>query len=103
MPLVNRARCDDSILVTRAEARPHAGIWPIRLRRRLPVIPIPLLPDDPDARIDLQKILDYVYDPVGYLSREYVRESKFAKRTHLPDRQGTTRESESAKRTHLPD
>jgi len=36
------------------------------LRQRLPIIPIPLLPADPDARLDLQEILDHVYDAAGY-------------------------------------
>ena len=66
MPLEQRPRCDYSVLVSRAEARPRAGFWPIRLRQRLPVIPIPLLPGDPDAQIDLQEILHYVYDATGY-------------------------------------
>jgi hypothetical protein len=66
MPLENRPRCDYSVLVSRAEARPRAGFWPIRLRQRLPVIPIPLLPGDLDAKIDLQEILDHVYDATGY-------------------------------------
>jgi hypothetical protein len=54
MPLENRPKCDYSVLVNRAEARPWAGFWPIDLRPRLPIIPIPLLPGDRDARIDLQ-------------------------------------------------
>ena len=66
MPLERRPRCDYSVLVSRAEARPWAGFWPIRLRQRLPIIPIPLLPGDPDARIDLQEILHHVYDATGY-------------------------------------
>ena len=66
MPLENRPRCDYSVLVSRAEARPWAGFWPIPLRRRLPIIPIPLLPGDPDAQIDLQEILDHVYEATGY-------------------------------------
>jgi hypothetical protein len=66
MPLEKRPRCDYSVLVSRAEARPRAGFWPIRLRQRLPIIPIPLLPEDPDAKIDLQEILDTVYDATGY-------------------------------------
>ncbi len=66
MPLEQRPRCDYSVLVSRAEARPLAGFWPIRLRQRLPVIPIPLLPGDPDAQIDLQEILHSVYDATGY-------------------------------------
>jgi Protein of unknown function (DUF4058) len=66
MPLENRPRCDYSVLVSRAEERPWAGFWPIRLRQRLPVIPIPLLPTDHEARIDLQEILHHVYDAAGY-------------------------------------
>jgi hypothetical protein len=66
MPLKNRPKCDYSVVVSRAEDRPWAGFWPIRLRQRLPIIPIPLLPGDPDARIDLQKILHQVYDATGY-------------------------------------
>ena len=66
MPLENRPRCDYSVLVSRAESRPRAGLWPIRLRQRLPIIPIPLVPGDPDARIDLQEILHQVYDATGY-------------------------------------
>jgi hypothetical protein len=66
MPVDGRPRCEYSVLVSRAEARPRAGFWPIRLRHRLPTIPIPLSPSDPDARIDLQEILHQVYDTTGY-------------------------------------
>jgi hypothetical protein len=65
-PVENRPKCDYSVLVSRAEARPWAGFWPIRLRQRLPIIPVPLLPTDPDARIDLQEICNQVYDAAGY-------------------------------------
>jgi hypothetical protein len=66
MPLRDRPRCDYSVLVSRATARPWAGFRPVRLRQRLPVIPIPLAPQDPNARIDLQEILHHVYDATGY-------------------------------------
>ena len=66
MPLENRPKCDYSVLVSRAETRPWAGFWPITLRQRLPIIPIPLRPGDSDAQIDLQQILDHVYDTAGY-------------------------------------
>jgi hypothetical protein len=66
MPVERRPRCDYSVMVSRAEARPWAGFWPVRLRQRLPIIPIPLLTGDPDAPIDLQEILHHVYDATGY-------------------------------------
>ena len=66
MPLEKRRKCDYSVLVSRAEARPWAGFWPIRLRQRLPIVPIPLLRADRQTRIDLQEILHQVYDAAGY-------------------------------------
>ncbi|MFO0960616.1 MAG: DUF4058 family protein [Isosphaeraceae bacterium] len=55
-----------SVLVSRAGQRPRAGLWPIGLRDRLPVVPVPLMAPDPDARLDLQAALDRVYDAYGY-------------------------------------
>ena len=66
MPEANRPPCDYSVLVSRPGGRPRAGFWPIALRDRLPTIPIPLRSPDPDARIDLQAVLDHVYDMSGY-------------------------------------
>ena len=66
MPPDARPACEYSVLVSHAERRPAAAFWPIRLRDRLPVIPIPLRRPDEDARIDLQEILHRVYDAYGY-------------------------------------
>jgi hypothetical protein len=46
--------------------RPEGKVWPIRLMQRLPVIGIPLKPEDPDAQLDLQAVLDLTYDRAGY-------------------------------------
>jgi hypothetical protein len=62
MPAEDRPEGDYSVLVSRAERRPAAQFWPIRLRDRLPVIPIPLRPADQDARVDLQEVLHLAYD-----------------------------------------
>jgi hypothetical protein len=71
MPQEGRPACDDSVLVSRAESRPQAGFWPIGLRDRLPVIPIPLRAEDEAARIDLQEVLHSVYDASGYEDHIY--------------------------------
>ena len=55
-----------SVAVSRVEDRPVAGFWPVGLRDPLPVIPIPLRPPHPDARLDLQALLHRVYDAAGY-------------------------------------
>lgn len=66
MPVEDRPDCDYCIVVSRVEKRPDVGIWPIRLRERLPIIPIPLRAPDADARIDLQEALNRLYDAAGY-------------------------------------
>ena len=66
MPQEGRPECDYSVMVSRAEKRRAADFWPIRLRDRLPVIPIPLRPPDAAARVDLQEVLHRAYDGPGY-------------------------------------
>jgi Protein of unknown function (DUF4058) len=66
MPMQNLPECDYCVLVSRAEARPEAGVWPIGLRDRLPLVPIPLRPPHADAQLDLQNLLHRIYDAAGY-------------------------------------
>ncbi|MBV8487136.1 MAG: DUF4058 family protein [Planctomycetaceae bacterium] len=49
-----------------AGQRPRADFWPFGLRDPLPTLPIPLRPDDQDARLGLRSILDRVHDESGY-------------------------------------
>lgn len=44
-------------------------VYPIRLAQRLPAIAIPLLPNDPPVRLDLQAVLDRCYDAGQYRRR----------------------------------
>lgn len=46
--------------------RPSGVVWPIRLRQRLPIIDIPLTPDVPDVKLNLQAVLSSVYDRAKY-------------------------------------
>ncbi len=66
MPSDERPGCDYSVLVSRAERRPDAQFWPVRLRDRLPMIPIPLRAQEGDARVDLQEVLHRAYEGPGY-------------------------------------
>lgn len=66
MPAENRPECDYSVLVSRAESRSPAAFWPIRLRDRLPAIPIPLRAPGEACRVDLQEALHRTYDGPGY-------------------------------------
>jgi hypothetical protein len=58
--------CDYYALVARAEQLPRLDVWPITLRARLPVIPIPLSPPDADVALDLQDVLNAAYDSADY-------------------------------------
>ncbi|MFO0950986.1 MAG: DUF4058 family protein [Isosphaeraceae bacterium] len=66
MPADDRADADYSVLVSRAERRPQAEFWPIRLRDRLPVIPIPLRTPEADAAVDLQAVLERAFNGPNY-------------------------------------
>ncbi len=82
-PLEDLPDCDYCIAVSRAEDRPRVGVWPLRLRDRLPVIPVPLRAPDPDARVDLQELLHRVYDLAGY--GEYIYTGTPQPRLHPDD------------------
>jgi Protein of unknown function (DUF4058) len=66
MPWIDMPACEYCVVVSRAERRPRAGIWPIRLRDPLPEIPIPLRHGEADVRLDLQQLLHRIYDAAGY-------------------------------------
>ncbi len=50
------------VFLSRADQRPIAGVWPIRLDQPLPTIPVPLHAGDADAGLDLQQALTMAYD-----------------------------------------
>jgi hypothetical protein len=54
------------VFVSHAERRHEVDVWPIALERKLPVVPIPLLPGDEAVPLDLQQALGVVYDIIGY-------------------------------------
>ncbi len=63
--------CDYYALVARANELKF-DVWPIALRERLPRIPIPLAKPDNDVLIDLQDLLNRVYDAAHYGQELYV-------------------------------
>lgn len=63
--------CDYYALVSRVKRRPMATILRVKLRDRLPVVPIPLKPGDTEAKLDLQSLLHQVYDSGTYEAEIY--------------------------------
>jgi len=54
------------VVLSRAERRPVAEVWPIALSAALPTIPVPLLSGDADVSLDLQAALTTIYDLLKY-------------------------------------
>lgn len=59
--LVNRAR--------EGRARRISDIWPVALNEPLPLIPVPLMPPDPDVPLNLRAAMDAVYERAAYTRR----------------------------------
>jgi hypothetical protein len=66
MPIDDLPACDYCVVVSRAEDRPQAALWPITLQESLPSIPVPLREADRLPRLDLQRLLHRIYDDAGY-------------------------------------
>jgi hypothetical protein len=54
------------VYLSRLQRRPLTQVWPVQLHDPLPVVPIPLLPPDPDVALDLQAAVQACFDLVGY-------------------------------------
>lgn len=54
------------VSLSRVGHRPKILVWPIPLNARLPVIPVPLADDDPDAALNLAQVVASVYERGGY-------------------------------------
>ncbi len=59
-------RGDYYVYVGRVGQRPRCQIMTWSLRSPLPVVPIPLLPEDPEVQLDLQAVFHAAYDPSLY-------------------------------------
>ncbi len=65
-PFDSLPACDYYVMVSRWQNRPRTDLWPIGLRERLPIIPVPLSEGHPDVLLDLQPPLHRVYDGARY-------------------------------------
>jgi len=54
------------IFLSRYTKRPITDIWEVALDQPLPVVPIPLLPDDDEVTLALELAFTTVYDAIGY-------------------------------------
>lgn len=54
------------VFLSRWQRRPWTQVWPVAPRDSLPVVPVPLLPPDPEIALDLQAAVKACFDLVGY-------------------------------------
>lgn len=63
------------ILVSRSDRRPQAELYPFRLQDPIPPFQLPLRHGDTEPLVDLQALLQGVYDRAGFdLAINYTRE-----------------------------
>ncbi|GAA6622441.1 DUF4058 family protein [Scytonema sp. NUACC26] len=62
----SRIQSDYRILVSRAEARPKADLYAFNLQNTIPSFPLPLRSEDAEPVIDLQTLLNELYDRASY-------------------------------------
>jgi hypothetical protein len=61
--------------ISPVDRRPRGLLWPIRLSERLPIIRVPLRGKDETVPLDLQEVLDTVYDRADYdLEIDYTKQ-----------------------------
>jgi hypothetical protein len=63
------------VVLSRAERRPRVDVWPLQLRDRLPILPVPLLTPDPDVALDLGAAVASVYERGAYVQQIDYRQS----------------------------
>lgn len=57
---------DYFVLLSRWQRRPFTQVWAVDLRQKLPTVPVPLLPPDPDVLLDVQAAIDACFALVPY-------------------------------------
>jgi hypothetical protein len=63
------------ILISRGDCRPHADLYAFNLQDVIPLFPLPLRSEDIEPVIDLQALLNEIYEIGGYdLVMDYTRE-----------------------------
>lgn len=67
MPMLGYSgHSDYRVLVSRAEKRPLADLWPFSVREPIPSFHVPLQPTDDEPSLDLNRLLHDLYDRAGY-------------------------------------
>jgi hypothetical protein len=66
LPIEGEILGDYRILVCRGNQRPTGDLYAFSLREAIPTIAVPLLPEEAEPSLALQKVMDYVFDRGRY-------------------------------------
>ena len=67
MPMYSHGiQTDYRLLVSRSNTRPEANLYAFNLTDKIPSFPLPLKPEDEELIIDLQSLLNQVYEHAAY-------------------------------------
>lgn len=66
LPMAGEHPSDYRILVSRADRRPVADLYGFSLRQAIPPFPVPLLPGEEEPILQLQPLLNRVYEKGRY-------------------------------------
>ncbi|WGV25901.1 DUF4058 family protein [Halotia branconii] len=77
MPILGATATDYSILVSRSYNRPDADLYTFDLRNPIPVFPVPLGKGETEPLVDLQRLLNQVYERARFdLAIDYTQPLK---------------------------
>lgn len=77
MPIFGATAADYSILVSRSYNRPDADLYTFNLKNPIPVFPVPLREGESEPIVDLQKLLNQVYERARFdLAIDYTQPLK---------------------------
>jgi len=66
LPMRGATPSDYRILISRSDDRPSAQLYAFNLPQPIPAIPVPLKPGEPEPRLNLQSLLEKVYERGRY-------------------------------------
>jgi Protein of unknown function (DUF4058) len=66
MPIINNVQSDYRILICRGDRRPLGDLYAFNLRDSIPIFPLPLRLEDNEPMIDLQGLLNEIYELAAY-------------------------------------
>jgi hypothetical protein len=66
LTLPSQVRSDYRILVSPSAVRPRASLYAFNLADTIPAFPLPLGPDDEEPIVNLQTLVEQIYDQSGY-------------------------------------